>query len=139
MITGFRDFIARGNVIDLAVAVVIGAAFTAVVTSIVDNLINPLLGLLFNAESIDDAMILTVGDAQFRFGAVVGALITFLAVALVVYLVFVLPMNMYRERQAAKAGIAEDEPVLTKSELLTQIRDLLAEQRGTGAGRHTPV
>ncbi|HET8778879.1 MAG TPA: large conductance mechanosensitive channel protein MscL [Agromyces sp.] len=139
MITGFRDFIARGNVIDLAVAVVIGAAFTAVVTSIVDNLINPLLGLLFNAESIDDAMILTVGDAQFRFGAVVGALITFLAVALVVYLVFVLPMNMYRERQAAKAGIAEDEPVLTESELLTQIRDLLAEQRGTGAGRHTPV
>lgn len=139
MITGFRDFIARGNVIDLAVAVVIGAAFTAVVTSIVDNLINPLLGLLFNAESIDDAMILTVGDAQFRFGAVVGALITFLAVALVVYLVFVLPMNMYRERQAAKAGIDEDEPVLTESELLTQIRDLLAEQRGTGAGRHTPV
>lgn len=139
MLKGFKEFIARGNVIDLAVAVVIGAAFTAVVTSIVDNLINPLLGLLFNAESIDDAMILTVGDAQFRFGAVVGALITFLAVALVVYLVFVLPMNMYRERQAAKAGIAEDEPVLTESELLTQIRDLLAEQRGTGAGRHTPV
>ena len=139
MLNGFKEFIARGNVIDLAVAVVIGAAFTAVVNAIVENLINPLLGLLFNAESLNEAMILTVGNAQFRFGAVLGALITFLAVALVVYLVFVLPMNTYRERQAAKAGITEDDPVLTESELLTQIRDLLAEQRGTGTGRHTPV
>ena len=102
MLQGFKEFITRGNVIDLAVAVVIGAAFTAVVGSIVEGLINPLLGLLFNAESLNDAMILVVGNAQFRFGAVLGAIITFLAVALVVYLVFVLPMNTYRERQAAK-------------------------------------
>ena len=139
MLNGFKEFIARGNVIDLAVAVVIGAAFTAVVNAIVENLINPLLGLLFNAESLDAAMIVTVGSAQFRFGAVLGALITFLAFALVVYLVFVLPMNTYRERQAAKAGITEDEPVLTEAELLTQIRDLLAEQPGAGTGRHTPA
>jgi large conductance mechanosensitive channel len=136
MFKGFREFITRGNVIDLAVAVVIGAAFTAVVNAIVDSLINPLIGLLFSAESLNEAMIVTVGDAQFRFGAVLGAIITFLAVALVVYLVFVLPMNKYREHQAAKAAAGEptDEP-LTEGELLTQIRDLLAEQRGAGAHR----
>ena len=138
MLQGFREFITRGNVIDLAVAVVIGAAFTAVVGSIVEGLINPLLGLLFNAESLNEAMILVVGNAQFRFGSVLGAIITFLAVALVVYLVFVLPMNTYRERQAAKiaAGRPTDEPP-SEAELLVQIRDLLAEQRGAQPGRHT--
>jgi large conductance mechanosensitive channel len=144
VLKGFRDFITRGNVIDLAVAVVIGAAFTAVVNAIVDGLINPLIGLVFNAESLNEAMILTVGEAEFRFGAVLGAVITFLAVALVVYLVFVLPMNTFRERQAAKAAAGEptEEP-LTEAELLTQIRDLLAQQSGAGSGpaggRHTGV
>ena len=145
MLNGFKEFIARGNVIDLAVAVVIGAAFTAVVNAIVEYLINPLLGLLFNAESLNESMILTIGSAQFRFGAVLGALITFLAVALVVYLVFVLPMNTYRERQAAKvaAGEPTDEPP-SEAELLTQLRDLLADQArpaagGPTGGRHTDL
>jgi len=113
------------------------------VNSIVEGLINPLIGLLFNAESLSEAMIVTVGDAQFRFGAVLAAVITFLAVALVVYLVFVLPMNTFREHQAARAAAGEpaEEP-LTEAELLTQIRDLLAQQAGPPAsgptgGRHT--
>lgn len=138
MLQGFKEFITRGNVIDLAVAVVIGAAFTAVVNAIVEGLINPLLGLLFNAESLNTAMIVQIGSAKFTFGAVLGAIITFLSVALVVYLVFVLPMNTYRERQAAK--LAAGEPVdapLTEAELLEQIRDLLAEQRGAASGRHS--
>ena len=144
MLKGFKEFIMRGNVIDLAVAVVIGAAFTAVVNAIVENLVNPLLGLLFNAESLNEAMIVTVGSAQFRFGAVLGALITFLAVALVVYLVFVLPMNTYRERQETRAAVGEPtEEHLSEAELLTQIRDLLADQAGTGhgptGGRHTDL
>lgn len=142
MLQGFRDFIARGNVVDLAVAVVIGAAFTAVVNAIVEDLINPLLGLLFNAESLNQALIVTVGNAEFRFGAVVAALITFLAVALVVYLVFVLPMNTYREHRAAKAGVSDEEAQLTEQEVLVQIRDLLAAQGGAAgptAGRHTDL
>jgi large conductance mechanosensitive channel len=134
MLKGFRDFITRGNVIDLAVAVVVGAAFTAVVNAIVEGLINPLIGLLFKAESLNEAIILTIGTAEFRFGAVLGAVITFLTVALVVYLVCVLPMNTFREHQAAKAAAGEptEEP-LTEAELLTQIRDLLAEQRALRA------
>ena len=136
MLKGFREFITRGNVIDLAVAVVIGAAFTAVVNAIVDGLFNPLIGLLFRADSLDNALVLAIGDATFKFGAVLGAIISFLAVALVVYFVFVFPMNRFREHQAAKAaaGVPVEEP-LTEAELLTQIRDLLAEERATSGGR----
>lgn len=142
MIKGFKEFIMRGNVIDLAVAVVIGAAFTAVVNSIVENLINPLLGLLFKADSLDNALVWTVGDAQFKFGAIIGAIISFLAVAAVVYFVFVMPMNHFKERAEAKrkAGRPDPEEPETELTVLAQIRDLLAEQGpaagGPGAGRH---
>jgi len=125
MIKGFRDFIAQGNVIDLAVAVVIGAAFSAIVTAIVDNLINPLIGLLFNADDLNAFKI-----GVFGIGAVIGAVIKFLAIALIVYLVFVLPMNKYKERQAAKAGVVEaPEELPSEQVLLIQIRDLLEKQK----------
>jgi large conductance mechanosensitive channel len=141
VIKGFKEFILRGNVIDLAVAVVIGAAFTAVVNSIVADLIDPLIGLLFNAESLESAMQLTVPgtDATFRFGAVLSAVITFLIVAAVVYLVFVLPMNTYRDRRAkaAAAGQPVEEAAPTETELLTQIRDLLAEASSGASGGHS--
>lgn len=143
MIKGFKEFIMRGNVIDLAVAVVIGAAFTAVVNSIVANLINPLIGLLFKAESLDEALVVTIGDADFRFGAIIGAIISFLAVAAVVYFVFVMPMNHFKERAEAKRKAGQPDPEEPETELtvLAQIRDLLAEQGpaagGASAGRHT--
>ncbi|GAA3942170.1 large conductance mechanosensitive channel protein MscL [Microbacterium soli] len=124
MIKGFRDFIAQGNVIDLAVAVVIGAAFTAIVNTIVEQLINPLIGLLFNTENLDSAFVLEVGSAKFGFGAIIAAVISFLAVAAVVYFVFVLPMNKYKEHQAAKNPVAE-EALPTEQELLVEIRDAL--------------
>lgn len=124
MIQGFKEFILRGNVIDLAVAVVIGAAFTAIVNVLVEQLINPLIGLLFNADSLSTALVVTVGSATFGFGAILAAIIQFLAVALVVYFAFVFPMNKMKERQAAKAGIVE-ETILSEQELLVQIRDLL--------------
>jgi large conductance mechanosensitive channel len=131
MIQGFKEFILRGSVIDLAVAFVIGVAFTAIVNVLVSALINPLIGLFFAADSLDTALQVTVptlfgGTSTFSFGAIIGAIINFLAVALVVYLVFVVPMNKARERAAAKAGIVE-EP-LTEPELLVQIRDLLQQQ-----------
>ena len=75
MLKGFKDFIMRGNVIDLAVAVVIGAAFTAVVNSIVVNIFNPLIGALFKADSLNEAFNVPIGDATIKFGAVVGAIV----------------------------------------------------------------
>ena len=134
MIKGFKEFILRGNVIDLAVAVVIGAAFTLIVNAIVTGLINPLIALIFNASTLD-AVGWTItnynGDEVFfGFGMILGAIINFLAVAVVVYFAFVYPMNRIKERAAAKAGIAKEEAsdLPTEQELLVQIRDLLAKQ-----------
>ncbi len=120
MFQGFKEFIAKGNVIDLAVAVVIGAAFSTIIAATVDNLINPLIGLLFNAESLDGVKV-----GVFGIGAVIGAIINFLAVALIVYFVFVLPMNKYKERQAARNPAVEEETLPSEQELLIEIRDQL--------------
>jgi large conductance mechanosensitive channel len=135
MIKGFRDFIAHGNVIDLAVAVVIGAAFSAVVTAIVESVINPLISLFWKAD--DNGNIgFTVhglhGDVVFPIGNLITALISFLAIAVVVYFVFVYPMNKFKEHRAAKlaAGVTDEPEALpTEQELLVQIRDLLEKQR----------
>lgn len=135
MIQGFKEFILRGNVIDLAVAVVIGAAFTAIVNVLVDALVNPLISLFFRADSLDTALQLVVptlggGSATFSFGAIIGAVINFLAVAAVVYFVFIIPMNKAKERAVAKAGVAEEgETAPTEQELLVQIRDLLEKNQ----------
>lgn len=142
MLKGFREFILRGNVIDLAVAVVIGAAFTAVVTSIVNNIFNPLIGLFFKASSLDQALVVTIGESTFKFGAVLGAIITFLVVAAVVYFVFVFPLNKVKERadRLRKKGVVEPDAPITELDLLTEIRDLLQAQQappsGAGTGKH---
>ncbi|HEU0257630.1 MAG TPA: large conductance mechanosensitive channel protein MscL [Microbacteriaceae bacterium] len=145
MIKGFKEFILRGNVLDLAIAVVIGAAFGAVVTSLVDKVFNPLIGALFNAEGLATSFPITIptssgGHATIYFGAVIAALINFLLVALLVYFVFVLPMNTYSKRQKARRQAGEPEPEdtpVTELEMLTQIRDLLADVAVPGASRHT--
>jgi len=147
VVKGFKEFILRGNVLDLAIAVVIGAAFGAVITALVESVINPLIGAVFNANSLAKAFPISIpttsgGHAVIYFGAVIAALINFLIVALLVYVVFVLPMNTYQKRAAErkKAGEpeAEDVPV-TELDLLTEIRDLLAAVPGddsTPSGRH---
>lgn len=138
VLKGFREFILRGNVIDLAVAVVIGAAFTAVVNSIVENVFNPLIGALFNASSLENAIDIPIGDATIKLGAVLGAIITFLIVASVVYFVFVMPMNLLKERTDARrqAGEAKPEDPETELTVLAEIRDLLAAERSAGTGPH---
>jgi large conductance mechanosensitive channel len=93
----FRAFILRGNVIELAVAVVIGAAFTAVVTSFTGDILTPLLGLIGVPDFSDAA--LTVGNAQIRYGLFLNALIGFLLVAVAVFLFVVKPMNAIEERR----------------------------------------
>jgi large conductance mechanosensitive channel len=133
VIKGFKEFILRGNVIDLAVAVVIGAAFTAIVNALVAGFINPLIGVIFQVGDLStwvwEVPTLSGGTSTFAIGMIIGALINFLAVALIVYFVFVMPMNHWKERQAAKAGTGEPdaEPLPTEQELLIQIRDLLGQ------------
>lgn len=133
MLKGFKDFIMRGNVIDLAVAVVIGAAFNSVIGSVVESLFNPLIGMFFSADSLDTALILPLpGGGAIAFGAIIGALLNFLIVAVVVYLAFVLPVNKARERYIKPEAEAA---VATEQELLSEIRDLLRIQ--TNDAHHT--
>ena len=104
MIKGFKEFILRGNVIDLAVAFVIGVAFAAVVTAFVENIINPLIAALFNADNLNNSLVLHVGSSDLRFGALIGAIIQFLLIALVVYFALVVPMNYLRKLSFRKRG-----------------------------------
>ena len=128
MLAGFKNFIMRGNVIELAVAFVIGAAFVAVVKALVDGLITPLIAATVGKPNLDEAMIVPVNNADFLFGAVLGAIINFVLVAAAVYFLIVLPMNKLAERR--KAG-TEPEPEAPAEDilLLQEIRDLLAARR----------
>jgi large conductance mechanosensitive channel len=97
MLTGFREFIMRGNVVDLAVAVVIGAAFGALITSFVGDVLTPLLGV-FGLPNFEDLTV-TVGEAVVRYGAFLNALISFLLVALAIYFFVVQPLNALEQRR----------------------------------------
>ncbi|WP_084079205.1 large conductance mechanosensitive channel protein MscL [Demequina sp. NBRC 110057] len=125
MIQGFKEFITRGNVVDLAVAVVIGTAFTAVVTSIVDGIINPLIAAIFGQPNLAGVGNFSIGEGQFSIGLVLDAVFTFLTVAAAIYFLIVMPLNKLAERRK-KGEPAPDEPVSpTEIELLTEIRDAL--------------
>ena len=128
MIKGFKDFLMRGNVIDLAVAVVIGAAFTAIVTAFTTNLINPIIAL-FGGNNVN-GLAVQLGKSDktiIDFGAIITAVINFLIVAAIVYFIFVLPMTKLKERRKRGQEPGPAEP--TDVELLKEIRDLLASQR----------
>lgn len=131
MINGFKNFIMRGNVMELAVAVVIGTAFTALVTSIVTSVFNPLIAAVFQADSLAKSLAVPLPDgSKILFGVVVGAFINFLLIAAVVYFLVVLPLNKLkaaqeRRRAAGVPSAVVDDPT-TELDLLTEIRDLLA-------------
>ena len=128
MFKGFRDFVLRGNVIDLAVAVVIGAAFTALVNAIVANLIDPLVRVVLGGEG-DIGGTIQISGETIDVAAIISALITFLVTALVVYYVFVAPMNRVRALAAKRSGQAdEDVPEPEDIVLLREIRDLLRRE-----------
>lgn len=127
MLEGFKEFIGRGNAVDLAVGVVIGAAFTGVVDALVGQVISPLIGALFGQpdfDSVGQFQIALFGDpAVIRPGTVVTALFNFLVVAIALYFFVVLPLNKLAEARAAKEGLEDD--VAPEIQLLTEIRDTL--------------
>jgi large conductance mechanosensitive channel len=124
MLKGFRDFVLRGNVIDLAVAVIIGAAFGAVVKSLVEDIITPLIGAIFGQPDFS-AIVL----GPLKIGSFLNALVGFLLVAIAVYFFIIVPLK------AATARVKKPEetpaPALTdEAKLLMEIRDLLRQHRG---------
>ena len=124
MLKEFRDFINRGNVIDLAVAVILGAAFTAIVNSLVNDIIMPIIGALLGGIDFT-TLAITVGDAQITYGNFIQAVINFLLIAFVVFLIIRSINRINRKKVEAPAP---PEPSV-EEKLLTEIRDLLREQR----------
>ena len=106
MVKEFRDFILRGNVVDLAVAVVIGAAFGAVVTSLVENIITPIVAA-FGGQPDFSALDFTINDSVFRYGAFLNSLISFLIIAAVIFFLVVKPMNTLLARYRRPETAAE--------------------------------
>ncbi|MBM9467454.1 large conductance mechanosensitive channel protein MscL [Nakamurella leprariae] len=127
MLRGFKDFILRGNVISLAIAVVIGAAFTAVVTAFTTNVIQPLLNAVgsVDAGGLGFRVVPSKPESFVNIGALITALITFVITAAVVYFVFVAPMNAINARLAARKTPVKADP--TEIEILLEIRDLLRD------------
>jgi large conductance mechanosensitive channel len=126
MLQGFKDFLLRGNIVDLAVAVVIGTAFTALVTAFTKSFIEPLLGLIGGGGP--KGMTVTVNGQDFTFGAFIAACITFVITAAVVYFAIVVPMKVLNER-LARGKEPEPEGVAEDIQLLREIRDSLAQQQ----------
>lgn len=121
MLKEFKEFIARGNVLDLAVGVIIGGAFTSIVNSLVENLINPLIGIFIGGIDFSD-WVFKVGDATFKFGTFINSIITFLIIAFVVFLIvkFVNKLMPQKEIEAV---------VDPQIQLLTDIRDAVAPEK----------
>jgi len=137
---GFKAFLMRGNVVDLAVAVVIGAAFTNIVNSVVKGIINPLVGAIGtkNLDHYSSCLSSSCEGQQsitILWGSVLGATLSFVITAAVVYFLMVLPMAKYlarvEARRKAKEGTREVIEV-TELEVLKEIRDALVAQRGSG-------
>jgi large conductance mechanosensitive channel len=139
-LSGFKKFLLRGNVVDLAVAVVIGTAFTAVVTAFAESFLTPLIGLIGGGGRLGGTF--SVAGQTFTWGAFVSQVITFVLTAAVVYFVVVLPLHKLLERRAVEPAAAPAGP--TEVELLVEIRDLLRAQQGLTpaephGGRHSPT
>jgi large conductance mechanosensitive channel len=129
MFKGFRDFVLRGNIVELAVAVAIGTAFAALVKQFGDSFIKPLVGLVGGGGEAGGTF--TVNGQVFTYGDFINAIIWFIVTAAVIYFLIVVPMNAFEERR--KRGQVPPETPPTTEELLTEIRDLLRAQRHNGS------
>ncbi|SFT87628.1 large conductance mechanosensitive channel protein MscL [Arthrobacter sp. ov118] len=135
MLKGFKDFILRGNVIELSIAVVVGTAFTALVGAFTSNIVNPVIAAVGGVETDGLGFHIWPGnDKTFvNIGAVVTAFLTFLITAAVVYFIFVAPMNRINrmvKNRLGSAGQPEEAPIPADTALLAEIRDLLERLAG---------
>ncbi len=129
----FKEFISRGNVMDMAVGIIVGSAFTAIVTSLVNDLIMPLVGIITGGINISDLAV-TVGTANLKYGSFLQAVINFLIISFVVFSM-VKAMNAAKNKAEALAGKKKAEEEKKEEEkpdpqivLLTEIRDLLQKE-----------
>lgn len=125
MIKGFREFILRGNVVELAVAVVMGTAFGAIVNALVADLIMPLITAIFGKPNYND-LVWTLHKSPIKYGSFITAIIQFLLIAIAVYFFIVMPLNYLEKMRKRRQGLPDAPPTETELEVLMQIRDALA-------------
>lgn len=126
MLKGFKEFLMKGNVVDLAVAVVIGGAFGAVIDALVKNVLMPLIAALVGSPNFDSFALLTINGVDIKFGVFLTVLVNFIIVAAAIYFIVVVPMNHMIARRNARLGIKDEpEAVDPQIALLTEIRDSL--------------
>jgi large conductance mechanosensitive channel len=123
MIKGFKEFLLRGNVVDLAVAFVIGVAFAKVVEGLLNGLINPLIAAIFGSPNLDSVGTFTIGKGEFSIGLLLTPLVNFVIIAAAVYFFVVIPMKKIMERRTRGEAAVDDTPADVV--LLGEIRDLL--------------
>jgi len=126
MLKGFKDFLAQGNVMDLAVAVIIGAAFTQVVTALTDSVLMPLISALVGSPNFDEFAKVTINGNEIAFGVFLTALVNFLLVAAAVYFLIVMPMNKLLTMR--RHEVEDDDETPEDIALLREIRDALTSQ-----------
>ena len=129
MIKEFKEFISKGNIMDMAVGIIIGGAFTKIVTALVEAILMPVLGIICGGKSVEDMSVM-VGNASIGYGAFLQAIIDFLLVALVLFMI----LKAFNKAKSVvvkeeEEAPAEPEPVPADVELLTEIRDLLKEKK----------
>lgn len=136
MLNGFKEFIMKGNVVDLAVAVIIGAAFGQIVNALVESVLMPAISAVVGSPNFDSFAVLTINGNDIKFGVLLTAIVNFLLIAAAVYFAIVLPMNTMIERRNRRMGIEpKEEAADPQTVLLTEIRDALVADR-PGSGRH---
>ncbi|RIQ22325.1 large conductance mechanosensitive channel protein MscL [Jiangella rhizosphaerae] len=128
MLKGFRDFISRGNVVDLAVAVVIGGAFTLIINAIVQGFISPLIAAIFGEPDLTRVMTFEINGAEFSIGLILDAVFNFLCVAAAVYFFIITPINKLRELRAKEPESEEEATPPEDILLLREIRDALRDR-----------
>jgi large conductance mechanosensitive channel len=135
MFAEFRQFLLRGNVVDLAVAVIIGAAFGVIVKEIVEGLITPLIAAIGGQPDFS-AIAFTINNSKFAIGRVINAVISFVIIGAVIFFFIIKPMNMVMARMKKEEAAAPPPAPSREEVLLTEIRDLLKEHNSlpTGTG-----
>ena len=135
-IKGFKKFISRGSMIDMAVGMVMGSAVTTVVNSIVNHLISPLIGMIGGVPDMSGVLTITFNGATISFGAILNAIINFLLIGVAVYLCIVLPINKLRD-MGANEEAKNTEPTTEEQTLavLQEIRDELKRTQPAGADK----
>lgn len=125
----FKEFAMKGNIIDLAIGVVIGGAFGKIVSSLVENIITPIIGIITGGINLTDSLIFGIGDAQIKLGVFIQSIIDFIIIAFSIFMALRVLTKLNRKKKEELAEVPSAPEIDAKEELLMEIRDLLKNKQ----------